>query len=855
MRRGLLLLFIGLLVFGIVTDSMSTEYRMGALREEVMPSWILPSPPIELLNPNQELDEACENLSGLPPVGNQAQQGSCTAWATGYYYLTYLQWQEHQWDTSDPAHQASPAFIYNMINGGVDHGSHPSDAFLLFEMMGAGTMADMPYTDANFTRYPEENTFINGMINRTMQSYSINVQNQAGIQELKNHLMNGNIAATAMTVWDNFQNIGNFDYNYCVNDIYGTDPGGHAVTFIGFDDNRETSDGTGAFRLVNSWGASWGDDGYFWMSYEAVMSHQIGWGYALYAGDRIDYEPQTIAVVHMDHTDRYSLFMRAGVGSDNNPVIQQDWFDFNSGSRADLDFQGKPVVLDLTDMSSYIDDEDPTEMYVRVVDQNRYDGHAGEATHFEVRDLSTGHIAISQSTPAVIPDNNSGVTIPVTFYYGAVPPINVESEIDLSDGSVIIDWTAGSDAADFVQYVVFRDGQQIGTTTETQYVDDLDEFGIYTYSIVAEFEPCPSWHSETTSVDYVEPVVPDHLQMLEVNGETGEFLLGWEQLRYEMISYDDGTYEANVCPMPNAAPGTVLAQRFTVEGPGKVVQVGAFFDNDEDYEMGEVSYILYYDSMSGEPGVVFYQTDSFVPNAGEWNWISLDTARMPINHDGSVHFWVGVSWHDVNRSPLARDVNGPAERHTAFQVDGENWIMSASVGHPLIHAKYGMNESFAGITGLNGFDVYMDDDLIGHTGSDVREIAGTMPASGDYSFRVEATYEQGNWVSDNYLYNWDGGWLNVEETTLPSEWVIGAPYPNPFNPQTKVSITLPSSSHLRVAVYNMLGQQVALLADDQFGAGSHLLSFDGSSLASGVYFIRSEIPGQISKNSKVLLLK
>jgi len=47
------------------------------------------------------------------------------------------------------------------------------------------------------------------------------------------------------------------------------------VTFVGYDDTLTTHDGTGAFRMVNSWGPSWGQQGYFWMSYEAVMDADL----------------------------------------------------------------------------------------------------------------------------------------------------------------------------------------------------------------------------------------------------------------------------------------------------------------------------------------------------------------------------------------------------------------------------------------------------------------------------------------------------------------------------------------------------------------------------------------------------
>ena len=59
----------------------------------------------------------------MPPVGDQGQQGSCTAWAIGYYQKTHYEYREHHWNDSTSSHEFSPAFIYNQIDGGADQGS------------------------------------------------------------------------------------------------------------------------------------------------------------------------------------------------------------------------------------------------------------------------------------------------------------------------------------------------------------------------------------------------------------------------------------------------------------------------------------------------------------------------------------------------------------------------------------------------------------------------------------------------------------------------------------------------------------------------------------------------------------
>ncbi len=94
----------------------------------------------------------------------------------------------------------------------------------------------------------------------------------------------------------------------------------------------------------------------------------------------------------------------------------------------------------------------------------------------------------------------------------------------------------------------------------------------------------------------------------------------------------------------------------------------------------------------------------------------------------------------------------------------------------------------------------------------------------------------------------------ANDTSLPSEFSLGAAYPNPFNPSTTLSVNLPETAELTVAVYNVTGQQVAELAHGSYAAGSHTLTFDASHLSGGVYFVRA-LSGNQHVVQKVLLLK
>jgi hypothetical protein len=76
---------------------------------------------------------------------------------------------------------------------------------------------------------------------------------------------------------------------------------------------------------------------------------------------------------------------------------------------------------------------------------------------------------------------------------------------------------------------------------------------------------------------------------------------------------------------------------------------------------------------------------------------------------------------------------------------------------------------------------------------------------------------------------------------VPLEFALGQNYPNPFNPSTSITFSLPAKSHVSLAVFNVLGQLVRQLVDEERSAGYHAVRFDASSYASGVYFYRMQV--------------
>ncbi|MET0019887.1 MAG: C1 family peptidase [Candidatus Thiodiazotropha sp. 6PLUC1] len=201
------------------------------------------------------------DLSGnFPQPGNQGTQGSCVGWATGYALKSYHEKVEEQWAFSE-ATIFSPAWVYNQINGGEDRGSRIDQAFELMINRGAATWQNMPYDNTNFTRQPTQQAISQAANYRASEYRAI-----TSAQQMKAALANRSPVVAGIIVYDDLQRLNGPNSVY--NSTTGEPSGGHAVTLVGYDDNQYG----GAFKIINSWGTGWGDNGFFWLPYNMIGS-------------------------------------------------------------------------------------------------------------------------------------------------------------------------------------------------------------------------------------------------------------------------------------------------------------------------------------------------------------------------------------------------------------------------------------------------------------------------------------------------------------------------------------------------------------------------------------------------------
>lgn len=101
--------------------------------------------------------------------------------------------------------------------------------------------------------------------------------------------------------------------------------------------------------------------------------------------------------------------------------------------------------------------------------------------------------------------------------------------------------------------------------------------------------------------------------------------------------------------------------------------------------------------------------------------------------------------------------------------------------------------------------------------------------------------------------------FDIDSQPLPETYLLATPYPNPFNATTSITIALPETAEISVKVYDILGSEVAVLYRGNLEAGRHQLQWSGnsdagSSVSSGVYFVRMQTPVGV-QTEKIVVMK
>ncbi len=371
-----------------------------------------------------------------------------------------------------PEHQFSPAFIYNQINYGNDSGSYFSDAAELLFTFGCAPMSLMPYNESDYTTWPTGHAYGAACNYRAAPPRWHTLSRSDDLLVLKEYLAEGNTAVVGILVYEAFMDDSMADDTYVTSHANGDSYGGHAVCVIGYDDNRPTADGTGALLLVNSWGSNWGDNGFWWMSYEAALDDRISQGIFYYLDVvRQPAGPVLTASFRVEHGLRGQV-IRGGLSLSCYVGTQQLWtrryFDFymayDTGTPWTYQpgpFPATPITVDLSEFISYLSEGVQYRFVLTVGDEAWPE--TGVVRQFSV-EYGPWDVAVSYEGSEVIPDGGLPIGVEVVL---ASPGVSIDSPGDYVSGIVSLHGKCTGTSVSTVLNTGFEPGWQADVGWET----------------------------------------------------------------------------------------------------------------------------------------------------------------------------------------------------------------------------------------------------------------------------------------------------------------------------------------------------------------------------------------------------
>jgi aminopeptidase N len=260
--------------------------------------------------------------------------------------------------------------------------------------------------------------------------------------------------------------------------------------------------------------------------------------------------------------------------------------------------------------------------------------------------------------------------------------------------------------------------------------------------------------------------------------------------------------------------------------------------------------------------------------AAEWNIVSVpmavDDRRQVSLFPGSTSraYHYGNGYHPADTltpgegywvkysAPETLEIAGTMIDHQAIPVN-RGWNLLGSISTPTPVSTIGSDPPGIVTTGFYcylGNGLYELEDTIkpgcgywvkaGQAGELILSATAVVPAVN--RIRIESTSELPPPPPD--------GGAVVTEQTVPTEYRLEQNYPNPFNPVTSISYALPVGGYVRLSVFNIVGQEVAVLVDGEQRAGYGAVAFDAGKLPSGVYIYKIVAEG-FTGIRRMLLLK
>ncbi|MEE1218355.1 MAG: C1 family peptidase [Ruminococcus sp.] len=253
----------------------------------------------KLIKKSSVLPDSVDNSKSIyfPEIGDQGNLGSCLFWANVYYQYTYEMNKAMNIPTTSE-NTFSPQWSYNVVTAGEDMQCQTPFVLNFMKYQGSVPMSQVPYDSEYLNAHPTEEIWRNSINYRIKDFHffkeigasitQITSPDDSDLELIKTALNNGEILSysTMMYGWTHTELTANSEAPE--NDKYvgqsavtsmDTQEGGHRMTLVGYNDNiwidinknsKVDKGEMGAFKIANSWGTEYGNDGYCWVAYDAI---------------------------------------------------------------------------------------------------------------------------------------------------------------------------------------------------------------------------------------------------------------------------------------------------------------------------------------------------------------------------------------------------------------------------------------------------------------------------------------------------------------------------------------------------------------------------------------------------------
>ncbi len=216
-------------------------------------------------------------MDKFPPIGNQESYGTCVSWAAGYNMKTVISGSEKGLSSdqlAQPKYQFSPKDLFwaipNSEKGANCNGTQFENALNVMQQRGIATMQTVPYTSLGDCSSQPLSEWTNEANNYKVKYWR---RVDPSVDAVKEHIVKGTPVLFGAYLSDNFMQW-NTDDVISSNTTYDNvgKHAGHALIVAGYDDGRGPN---GAFKVVNSWGSTWGDAGSIWVDYNFFFNEFV----------------------------------------------------------------------------------------------------------------------------------------------------------------------------------------------------------------------------------------------------------------------------------------------------------------------------------------------------------------------------------------------------------------------------------------------------------------------------------------------------------------------------------------------------------------------------------------------------